>query len=168
MSNYIIVFVVALILIIGFIKKVDIFEAFAEGVKDGLKTSVGIFAPLLALIFSINALSSSGFFDMLTCLIRPFCDIIGFPAELVPLALVKPFSGSGSVAILKNVFSEHGADSYIGKAASVMCAATETTFYTVSVYFGSVGIKKTAYTLPCALVGDFVTIALSTVFAAWF
>ena len=164
MSEYVIVFVPFLIIIIALIKKTDIFSAFSEGVGEGLRTSVGIFTPLLALVMGVNMLSSSGFFDLISAFLSPILSPLGFPSALVPLALVKSFSGSGSLAIFKNITDKYGVTSQVSKAAAIICAASETTFYTVSVYFGSVKIKHTAYTLPCALLGDFFNVLLSVLF----
>ena len=167
-GNYIILALIFCIFLTGIVKKIDVFGAFSEGVREGFASVKGIFPPLLGLICGVSVLSASGFFDALSAFFAPILTPLGFPSELIPLGLVKPFSGSGSTALLKNIFSNYGADSFIGKAASIMCAATETTFYAVSVYFGSVGIKKSAHTIPCALIGDFVTIVLSVVFARIF
>ncbi len=164
MSEYIIVFVPFLIIFIAFLKKVDIFSAFSEGVKEGTKTSLGIFTPLLALVMCVNMLSSSGFFDLLSAFLSPILSPLGFPLALIPLALIKPFSGSGSLAIFKNIIEKHGVTSRVSEAAAIICAASETTFYTISVYFGAVNIKRTAYTLPCALFGDFLNVLLSVLF----
>lgn len=168
MGNYLMLTVVLLIIAVALFKKVDIFKAFSEGVKEGISSVKNIFPPLLGLLSGVAVLSASGFFDGLSLFLSPICSFMGFPKELVPLALVKPFSGSGSIALLKSTYSLYGVDSLVGKAASIMCAATETTFYAISVYFGSVGIKKSAHTVPCALIGDFVTIVLSVVAAKLF
>lgn len=164
MTSLIIVLVVVLIVIAGIFKKVDIFEAFKEGVREGVSTCLSIFPPLLFLTLSVSAISASGFFDSLSSFLEPLLSKTGFPAALLPIGLVKPVSGSGSIALLSDIFSHFGPDSKEGKIASVICAASETTFYTVAVYFGAAGIKKTAPTLPIALMGDFITIALSTLF----
>ncbi len=164
MSSYVIVLVPFLIIFIAFLKKIDIFSAFSEGVKEGIKTSVSVFTPLLALVMCVNMLSSSGFFDLISALLSPILSPLGFPLALIPLALIKPFSGSGSLAVFKNIIEKHGVNSPISEAAAIICAASETTFYTISVYFGAVKIKRTAYTLPCALFGDFLNVLLSVVF----
>lgn len=168
MGNYIISFVILVIFIVAIFKKVDIFSAFSEGVKEGLSSSIGIFTPLLALITGVSILKASGFFDALTFILAPVLSIFGLPKEILPLILIKPFSGSGTTVILKNIFENYGTDSFIGKAASIISAASETTFYAVSVYFGAVGIKKSAHTIPCALIGDFTVIVLSLVAANFF
>jgi spore maturation protein B len=165
MGNSVISIVILLIFIVAIFKKVDIFSAFSEGVKEGISSAIGIFTPLLALITGVSILKASGFFDALSFALNPLLSFIGLPKELLPLILIKPFSGSGTTVILKNLFESFGADSFVGKAASIISAATETTFYAVSVYFGAVGIKKSAHTIPCALIGDFSVIVLS-LFAA--
>ena len=168
MTSFIIVLVIILIVLAGLFKRVDIFLAFKEGAVEGLKTCVSIFPPLLFLSLSVSVISASGFFDVLSNLLEPLLSKVGFSSSLVPLSLIKPVSGSGSLALLSDIFARFGPDSPEGRAASVICAASETTFYTIAVYFGAAGIKRTAPTLPIALMGDFITIALSCILVRFF
>ena len=154
MSIYIIPSVIVLIFIYGVFKKVDLFGAFTDGAKDGIKTLVNIAPSLVGLVTAVSMLEASGFFDILTQALQPVCTKIGIPAEVVPLGLMRPVTGSGSFAMLDSVLEKYGADSVIGKTASVMAGSTETTFYAITVYFGSVGIKNTRYTIPAALTAE--------------
>ena len=99
-------------------------------------------------------LEASGFFDILTSLLSPVCEAVGIPAPVVPLGLMRPVTGSGSFAILNGILEKYGADSVIGRIASVMSGSTETTFYAITVYYGAIGLKKTRYTLPAATAAD--------------
>lgn len=112
---------------------------------------------LIGLIFGISMLSASGFFEILTTLLSPVCGAAGIPPEVLPLGLIKPVSGSGATAVLSSILDSFGADSLIGKTASVMAGSSETTFYAVAVYYGAAGIKKTRHTIPAALCADLVS-----------
>lgn len=142
--------------IIGYaiIKRVKVFDTFILGAKDGLETSVNILPSLIGLLTAISMFRASGALDIITGIISPVLSLIHFPEELVPLALMRPVSGSGALAIVKELFSRYGADSFIGKVTSVMMGSTETTFYTVAIYFGSISIKDTRYTVKAALLAD--------------
>lgn len=143
-----------LILIFGYSKKIPVFDAFISGCKDGMNSTVSIAPSLIGLITSVSMLKASGALDIFSSAISPFTNIIGIPAEVIPLAILRPISGSGSIALLNGIFSDIGVDSFAGRVASVMMSATETTFYTVTVYFGAVGIKNTRHTIPSALIAD--------------
>ncbi|MBE7012216.1 MAG: spore maturation protein [Ruminococcaceae bacterium] len=151
--------------IIGFalIKKVRVYDSFLEGASDGLRCTFNIAPPLIGLVIAISMLRSSGFIDILSNLLSPFLKAVSMPAEVMPLALLRPVSGSGSIAILSDIFNNCGVDSYAGKVASVMMGSTETTFYTIAVYFGAINCKDSKYTLKSALIGDFTGIFLSIV-----
>ena len=134
---------------------------FIEGAKDGLLATYKIAPSLIGLVVAVNMLKTSGVLDMLALALSPILNPLGFPTELVPLALLKPFSGGGATAILSNMLKDYGPDSYIGTVASVMAGSTETTFYAITVYYGSVGIQKTRHTLPCALLADIAGIVMA-------
>lgn len=152
---------VVLIILFGLIRKVPIFDAFLQGAKDGMKSTAGIAPALIGLITAVTMLKSSGALDMFTSFISPITDFIGFPSELLPLAILRPVSGSGSIAILDNIMSNNGVDTFIGRVGSVMMGSTETTFYAVAVYFGAVGIKNTRHAIASSLVTDFVSVLVS-------
>ncbi len=143
------------IVVYGMIKRINVYDSFVEGARGGLENMMQIAAPLVGLMVGISMLRSSGFLDIVGQVLKPVTDIIGMPKEVLPLALLRPVSGSGSVAIVNDIFKNFGPDSAAGKVASVMMGSTETTFYTVAVYFGAIGIKSVRHTLKSALLADF-------------
>jgi len=147
-------------IVVGLIKKVDIYGSFVTGAKESLKTVFNIFPTVVTLMIGIGIFRSSGLLDYLTSLFASFFDIINVPKEILPIAILRPMSGSGGIAMLTDIIKNYGADSKIGVLASVICGSTETTFYTVSVYFGSVGITNTRHTIKCALFADLVSIII--------
>ncbi len=155
-SSLILPLVVVGILIFALTKKINIFEAFIEGAKAGVQTSFSILPALVALMVAIGVFKSSGAVDILAFALSPITSLINMPKEVIPLVLLRPISGSGAMAVTEGILKSVGADSFAGRVASVMQGSTETTFYTIAVYFSAVGISKTSYALPCALVGDFV------------
>lgn len=150
-----------LIVVYALYKKVNVYEAFIEGAMDGVKTVFSIFAPILAILVAINMFKKSGAMDMLTALITPFARLISFPTEMVPFALLRPISGSGSLALATDIFKTYGTDSFVGRAVSTLMGSTETTFYTLSVYFGAVKIHNMRHSVKCALIADIVGIFVS-------
>lgn len=153
-SDYVIPFVIAGIVMYGLIRRVDVFESFLEGAKNGLMVSLRILPALVALMTAVGMLKASGALDALTRLLAPGANALGLPPEVLPLALLRPISGSGAMAVLQDILQTHGADSLIGRVASVMQGSTETTFYTIAVYYGATKVRQTRHTLPCALAGD--------------
>lgn len=154
-------FIILSIVLFGFIKKINIFDCFLEGVKIGLKNTYNIFPSILALVFAVNILKSGGCLDLLKNIFSPICNLINIPSEIIPLCFIKPLSGSGANAYLNQILTDYGPDSVIGKISSIICASTETTFYAVAVYYGAIKIKNTRYTLPVALLADFISMALA-------
>lgn len=152
---------IILILLFGFSKRVPLFEEFTAGAGEGLKSCVSVIPSLVALLTAVAMLRASGALDLLTNLITPLTDAIGLPSEVVPLALMRPVSGSGSLAVLEGIYSTYGPDSVPGLVASVLQSSTETTFYTIAVYYGSVRIKRTRHTLAAAATGDIFGILFS-------
>ena len=136
------------------IKKVKVYEKFVEGAKEGFDVGVKIIPYLVAMLVAIAMFRASGALDVLTYALRPFTELIGMPSEVLPMALMRPLSGSGSLGVMTELMKTHGADSLIGFMASTMFGSTETTFYVVAVYFGAVGIRKTRYALPAGLLAD--------------
>lgn len=145
----------------GLVKKVRVFDAFLCGAREGLNTVYTIAPTLVGLITAVFMLRTSGAFDFLTELISPVAEFLGFPPEIVPVALLRPVSGGGSTALLVGIFEDFGPDSFVGRIVSVMAGATETTFYAVAVYFSSAGIKKIRHTLIAGLVADFTAVVFS-------
>ena len=158
----------ASILLIGYLRGVDVFDEFLEGAKSGIDTSFDILPALVALITAIGVFSASGALDMVTAFLSPAAKLLALPAEVLPLALLSPVSGSGALAIFEKLLSQHGADSFVGRVASVMQGSTETTFYTVAVYFGAVSVKKTRHTVPAALIADLTGFVMSALFVKFF
>jgi len=152
----------------GLLQRVAVFDCFIEGAKDGIETTIRILPALVGLLTAIAMFRASGALDMLCNLLSPLLSIINFPKELVPLALMRPISGSGALAIVTDLTKIHGADTFIGRAASVMMGSTETTFYTLAVYLGSVGIKHSRYTVKAALLADLTGILASVYVVRWF
>lgn len=164
-SIYSMPFFIGIFVIYGLVKKVGVYDCFTEGAKEGAKSMTGIIAPLVGLMVAINMFRESGALDIITSFISPALSKVGLPAEVLPLSLLRPISGSASLAIVTDLFKNYGPDSIAGKIASVMMGSTETTFYTIAVYFGTVGIKNTRHTLPAALSADMTGIILSAIIA---
>lgn len=160
-SNYFIPIVVILIIIIAFYKKVNVYESFASGAKDGLKMGVEIFPYLLAMIFGTNILLKSGIINDIFSLLKPLFSFFKIPVEVMPMALIRPISGNSSFAVMIDVIKNYGVDSKIGRIVSVMQGATDTTIYVISLYFGSIGIKNIRYSLKAGLFADLVTVIVS-------
>lgn len=160
-TDLIIPLIAAGVMVFGVVKKVDVFGEFTEGVKEGLGTIYEIFPSLFCLVVAIAVFRASGGMDMISEFLSPLFSAVGFPPECAPLALLRPFSGSGAIAIFEDILGEWGADSYAGRVASVILGSSETTFYTLSVYFAATKVKKTRYALPAALCGDIAGMVLS-------
>ncbi len=148
--------VIVMILVFGAIKRTAVFDCFTEGAREGIKSVISIAPSLIGLIIAVTMLEASGFFELVTGAISPVCVSAGVPPQIVPLAMMRPVTGSGSFAVLGGVLEKYGADSLIGKTASVLAGSTETTFYAITVYYGAVGIKKTGHTIPAALTADMI------------
>ena len=154
--------------IFGAVKGVKVFDVFIEGAKTGFKTAISITPPLIALIMAVSMLKNSGGLDVLCSILSPVSKITGIPAEIMPLTILSPVSGSGAVSMFESILKDYGADSFIGRCASVMMGSTETTFYAITLYYGSAEIKKTRHTLPCAVCADWVSYLLSPVMVSLF
>ncbi len=155
------------IVLFGIWRKTALFDSFAAGAKEGLVSLWSIAPSLIGLVVGVTMLEASGFFSLVSEWLSPICQWCGFPAELVPLGLMRPVTGSGSFAMLNTILEQYGADSFIGKAASVMAGSTETTFYAVTVYYGAVGLKKTRYTIPAAVLADMTGMLLAVGTVRW-
>lgn len=143
-----------LIAVIGLAKKQDVYSALLEGGLEGLKLLLSIAPALVMLLSAVHMLRASGAIELLTRFLSPVCKLLGIPPETMPLVLLRPFSGSAALAVGADLMSTYGPDSLIGRTAAVMLGSTETTFYTISVYFGAAGIRKTRYAIPAALIAD--------------
>lgn len=163
LSDLIIPAIFAAVLLYGIFTKTDIFTEFTEGVKEGLHTVYDIFPSLFCLVVTVAAFRASGGAELLTQLISPALSAVGFPPECGNLLILRPFSGSGALAIFEQILKDYGADSFAGRTASVILGSSETTFYTISVYFAAVKAKKTRYALAAALIGDLTCALISAV-----
>ncbi|PIS30532.1 MAG: spore maturation protein [Candidatus Marinimicrobia bacterium CG08_land_8_20_14_0_20_45_22] len=162
-SNYAIPFLLLVIPVLGYIKKVKVYESFIDGAKEGFNTAVRIIPYLVAVLVAIGMFRASGAMDYFVAILSPITNLIGMPAETLPVALMRPLSGSGALGIVTELMKEHGPDSLIGRIASTMWGSSETTFYVVAVYFGAVGIKKTRHAIPAGLIGDTVGLIMAVI-----
>ncbi|MBS3900399.1 MAG: spore maturation protein [Dethiobacter sp.] len=144
------------ILVYAMLKRVDVFDAFVEGAEEGFSTSVKLIPFLVAMLVAIGLLRSSGALDLFIGLLTPFLVSFNIPDEVVPLAIMRPLSGSGALAITTEILTNSGPDSFVGRVASTMQGSTDTTLFILTLYFGSVGIRRTRHVLPVGLLADLV------------
>lgn len=163
LSDYSMPVIVALVIMFALFKKSDVYSDFTFGAGEGLKTAGKILPSLVGLLVAIKMFSASGAMDCITKFVSPVSKVLHFPKQAVPFALMRPVSGSGSLAMATEIFKNWGPDSFVGRVVSVMMGSTETTFYAVSVYFGAVGVKNTRHTLACGLFADVVSMIASAV-----
>lgn len=153
-TSYIIPAVVTLVFAYGIYKKVDIFEEFLAGASENIKVSFDILPALIILVTCIGMLNTSGVIAFVTDIMSPVADKLGFPPQCLPLTLLRPLSGSGALAMYESILSQNSPDSFVGRVASVIMGSTETTFYTVAVYYGAAKVKNIRHTLICAIAAD--------------
>ena len=161
LSNLAMPAVILLIVFYGLKSKTKVFDLFLDGAKEGLELTISIFPTLIGLFVAIGALRTSGIIDMITNVISPLLNIIHFPSELMPLAILRPISGSSSIAVATDIMQKFGVDSLIGKMASVIMGSTETTVYTIAIYTSCIKVKKTRNVLVAALIADIVGMLVS-------
>lgn len=154
MSDLLIPLILAATALYAASRRVDVYSALGAGARDGLGILLRIFPNLVALLTAVAMLRASGAFDLLARALAPALGALGIPPETLPLMLVRPFSGSGALGVGAELIQTYGADSTIGRTVAVMLGSTETTFYTVAVYFGAVGVKRSRYAIPAALIAD--------------
>lgn len=145
------------------IKRIDVFDAFVTGAKQGFETSINIMPYLIAMMVAIGMLRAAGFFELINQILAPVFAAIGMPPELLPLALIRPFSGSAATGVMAELIHEHGGNSLIAKTAATMIGSTETTFYVIAVYFGVVSIKRTRHAIPAGLLADLAGVITSII-----
>ena len=155
--------VILFIIIYGIREKNKVFDSFLDGAKDGFKTTISILPTLVGLFFAIGALRSSGVLDLIIKITTPVLNILNFPSELMPLAILRPISGSASIAVATDIMKNCGVDTLIGNIASTIMGSTETTLYTIAIYTSCVKVKKTRYILLAALTADVVGIIVSNI-----
>ena len=163
LSNLAIPGTILLILVYGIIEKKKVFDIFLNGAKEGIEIVIKIFPTLIGLFVAIGALRSSGILDFIIKLIYPIVEFFNIPTEIMPLAILRPISGSASVAIGSDIMTQYGVDSKIGLITSTIMGSTETTLYTIAIYTSVIGVKKTRFVLIAALIGDLIGILSSVV-----
>ncbi|MCR4401265.1 MAG: spore maturation protein [Firmicutes bacterium] len=162
-SSVMVPIVILAICLVGRLKGVRVYETFVEGAREGFDTAVRLIPFLVAMFVAIGMFRASGALGIVTSALCPVARLIGMPEELLPLAIIRPLSGSGALEIATNLLKTYGPDSAIGRMASTMQASSETTLYVVTVYFGAVGVKKTRHTLAAGLLADLVAFSSSVV-----
>ena len=167
LSTYILPFYIFYVVAYGLWKGRNVYQAFVEGAKGGFHTALGILPTLVGLLAAVGVLRASGFLDLISGLLKTLLKGTGFPAELLPLVIVRLFSNSAATGLALDLFKAHGPDSTQGLLASLFLSSTETVFYTMSIYFMSVKIKKTRYTLPGALLATLAGIVASVVLVSF-
>lgn len=156
MTNYIIPIFIILVLIYSLVKRINAYDCFVSGARSAVDLCINTFPYLVAIFAVVELLSISGISAYLTTATAPVFKFLGIPAELIEFLILRPFTGSGSIAMLSNLFSTYGADSYIAKCACVIMSCSETTFYVVAVYFSTTKIKKLRYIIPVCLLSAFI------------
>ncbi len=170
-SNFILIAIIITFIAMAFYKKVNVYEAFIEGAKDGFQLAIKIIPYLIAMLVAIGVFRSSGAMDFLTSSMQNLFLLLGINTDFVPAlptALMKPLSGSGARGMMIDTFNNYGIDSFAAKVAATMQGATDTTFYIIALYFGSVGVRKTRHAIVCGLIADFVGIIAAVIFAYLF
>jgi spore maturation protein B len=163
LSYFVIPFMLVGFPLYGLYKRVPVYEAFVVGAKEGFNVAVRIIPYLVAILFAVGMFRASGAMDFLADALRPVLALVGFPAEVLPMAIIRPLTGSGSAGVVAEMIQVYGEDSILVKMAAVMFGSTETTFYVVAVYFGAVNIRKTRHAVPAGLTADLAAM----LFAVW-
>ena len=156
LSSLVIPVLLAGVAVCGMGRRVDVYGALTHGAEEGLTVLLRVIPALVGLLTAVSMFRASGAMEWLSGLFAPLLERIGIPPETAPLMLVRPVSGNGALAVASDLMNTYGPDSYVGRVAAVMLGSTETTFYTVAVYFGAAGIRKTRYAIPAALTADAV------------
>ena len=154
MTEMLVPLVIASVALYGTYRRVDVYSALVTGAGDGLGVLLRIFPALVGLLTAVSMLRASGALELAARVLSPVMDKVGVPAELLSLILVRPISGSAALGVGAELIGTYGPDSYLGRVAAVMLGSTETTFYTIAVYFGAAGITRTRYAVPAALCAD--------------
>lgn len=168
LSKIVIPLFVFFIVFYGFIKKVNLYESFLEGAKEGLHISVNIFPNVIAMVFAINIFLDSNFVYEILRVFEGFLMKVNIPLDILPMAILRPISGTATLAIMNDIFMSYGPDSYAGRLASVLQGCTDTTIYVLALYFGSIGVKKIRYSLVVGLIADLIGITIAFILTAIF
>ena len=161
MTHFLIPTIVLVIICYGLIKKVEIYDTFIDGVKEGLSMALKIFPTMFTMVMSVDIIIKSNLLNDLITIIAPILSFLKFPKELLTLAIMRPISGSSSLILMNNILATYGPDSYLGRIASVIQGSTDTTIYIISLYYSSLGIKKIKYSLIVGLLADLCAVILS-------
>lgn len=167
-SLSIVPFMVLIILVHGYIKGIDIYNTFIEGAMEGFKTAIKIMPYLIAIFIAIGIFRASTALDIFTSLLEPIIGLVGVPKEVLPLVIIRPLSGSGALGVVRDIIANYGPDSYPGLVASIMMGSSETIFYTLSIYFGSIGVKDYKHTLKAALLAYVISIFTTILICNYF
>ncbi len=152
----------------GYMKGVPVYESFVRGGREGLEIIPEILPYMVGIFVAMGVFNASGAMQLLSGFLGPILELVGLPAEVLPLALVRPLSGSSALGITASILQEHGPDSFIGRLASTMQGSTDTTFYVLSVYFGSVGVTRSRHAMVTGLIGDMAGVLASLYVCRWF
>lgn len=166
-SDFIVPFTMFYIVIYGFFNRTDVYESFLKGVKEGFQIVMEIAPTMIALLVSIGIFRASGALEWMSGLIAPAGKLLHIPAEVIPVFLVRIFSSSAAVSFVLDIFKEYGPDSQIGMIVSIMMSCTETVIYTMTIYYMSINIKKTRWTLPGAMFATVAGVVASVVITGW-
>lgn len=167
LSNSIFLLLVAGIPFYGMLRGVKVYESFVEGAKDGFQIVIKIIPFMVAMLVAIGMFRASGGFDLLARWLAPYLSAIGMPVDILPLALIRPFSGSAANGVLADIIHTHGGNAYISHLAGTIMGSTETTFYVIAVYFGAVNIRRTRHAIPAGIAADVVGIFASIFICRW-
>ena len=167
-DNLIIPLMVLFVIIYGLLKRVNIYDEFLNGATESFDMILKIFPCLLAMILGVNILLKSGIINFIYLLIKPLFNLLNIPIQIFPMMIMRPISGTSTLAILNNIFVNYGPDSFIGRLGSVIQGSTDTTFYVLTLYFGSIGIKKIRYAMIAGLFADLVGITASVIITKFF
>ena len=167
MAEYIVPLILAITALAALRKRENAYDLMLDGAAEGLNLLVAILPALILLLTAVHMLKASGAVNLISKPMAPIFSFLGIPVETAVLVLIRPISGSAALAIGADLMAEYGPDSLIGRTAAVMLGSTETTFYTISVYFGAAGIQKTRYTIPAALFADFVGFFMASFTVRW-
>jgi len=168
LTALIIPLLILLIISYGLIKRIAVYEEFVDGAKDGFNIAINIIPYLVAMLFAIAIFRASGALEFILTILTPLANLFGFSAEIIPMGIIRPLTGSGSVGVLAELINTHGEDSLIVKTAAVMFGSTETTLYVLAVYFGAINIKKTAYAVQTGLIADFAGFVAAITVTYWY
>lgn len=167
LSTWAIPLLLLVVLAVGAARRVKVYESFVEGAREGFETAIRIIPFLVAILVAISMLRASGALDLAVRALSPLTEAVGLPAEVLPVALLRPLSGSGTLGLVSELSNAHGPDSFIGLLAATLYGSTETTFYVLAVYFGAVGITRTRHAVAAGLIGDLTGLAAGLLVCRW-